>query len=112
MKKFFQFVVAVIISFIPGFIGMSFSPTGPSDLWYNGLVKSMLTPDGWVFATVWPILYFLLGIALFLIIIDKSKQEKTKAYWLFIAQMSVSLYGWPAYSTKSDQVLLIWFGLI
>lgn len=92
MKKIFQFVVAVIISFIPGFIGMSFSPTGPSDLWYNGLVKSMLTPDGWVFATVWPILYFLLGIALFLIIIDKSKQEKTKAYWLFIAQMALNAF--------------------
>lgn len=92
MKKFFQFIIAILISFIPGFIGMRFSPTGTSDLWYNDLVKSMLTPDGWVFATVWPIIYFLLGIALFLIITDKSRKEKIKAYWLFIAQMALNAF--------------------
>ncbi len=92
MKRVFQFIIAVLISFIPGFIGMSVSPTGASDIWYNELVKSMLTPDGWVFATVWPILYLLLGIALFLIIIDKSRQYKVKAYWLFIAQMALNAF--------------------
>ncbi len=92
MKKIFQFIIAIIISFIPGFIGMAFSPNGSSDLWYNNLVKSMITPDGWVFATVWPILYFLLGIALFLIITDKSRQDKIKAYWLFITQMALNAF--------------------
>lgn len=90
MKKFFQFVLAIVISFIPSFIGMMFSPNGPSDLWYNALNKSMLTPDGWVFAVVWPILYFLLGVALFLIMIDKTKQSKAKAYWLFVAHMALN----------------------
>ncbi len=90
MKKFFQFILAIVISFIPSFIGMMFSPNGPSDLWYNALNKSMLTPDGWVFAVVWPILYFLLGVALFLIMIDKTKQSKAKAYWLFVAHMALN----------------------
>lgn len=90
MKKFFQFVLAIVISFIPSFIGMMFSPNGPSDLWYNALNKSMLTPDGWVFAVVWPILYFLLGVALFLIMIDRTKQSKAKAYWLFVAHMALN----------------------
>lgn len=90
MKKFFQFIIAVIISFVPGAIGMIYSPNGPSDLWYNALNKSLLTPDGWVFAVVWPILYFLLGIALYLIISDKSRQTKSKAYWLFAVQMGLN----------------------
>lgn len=83
MKKFWLFILAVVISFLPGIIGMMFSPSGMSDIWYNALGKSVLTPDGWVFAVVWPILYLLLGIALYLIFVDKTKYSKRKAYWLF-----------------------------
>jgi len=31
--------------------------------WYNNINKSPLTPPNWVFGTVWPILYVLLGIS-------------------------------------------------
>lgn len=87
MKKFLLFVLAVFISFLPGIIGMLFSPSGASDIWYNALVKPALTPAGWVFAVVWPILYFLLGIALYLIIVDKTKFSKAKSYTLFAVHM-------------------------
>ncbi len=87
MKKFLLFVMAVIISFIPGIIGMFFTPTGASDLWYNALNKPILMPDGWVFALAWTVLYFILGIALYLIIVDKTKLSKVKPYSLFAAQM-------------------------
>lgn len=93
MKKFFQFILAIVIAFIPSIIGMMFTPTGPSDVWYNALNKSVLTPDGWVFAVVWSILFLLMGIALFLIMTDnKTKQSKTKAYWLFFAQMVLNVF--------------------
>lgn len=88
MKKFFQFILAMIISFIPGAIGIMFTPSGASDMWYNTINKSFLTPDGWVFGVAWTILYALLGIALFLIIVnDKTRQSKTKSYLLFLVQM-------------------------
>lgn len=87
MKKFWLFIWAMIISFLPGIVGMMFSPNGMSDMWYNALNKSVLTPGGWVFAVVWPILYFLLGIALYLIFIDKTKYSKTNAYWLFVVNI-------------------------
>lgn len=87
MKKFWLFILAIFISFLPGIIGMIFSPSGMSDMWYNALAKSVLTPDGWVFAVVWPFLYLLLGIALYLIFIDKTKYSKAKAYWLFGVNM-------------------------
>lgn len=89
MKKFFIFIISILISFIPSFVGMAFSPNGEgADMWYNMLNKSVLTPDGWVFAVVWPILFVLLGIALYLIITDtKTKLSKAKAYWLFVAHM-------------------------
>ena len=42
MKKFWLFVLAVVISFLPGLIGLIFSPSGASDLWYNALNKPFL----------------------------------------------------------------------
>ncbi len=88
MKKFFQFILAIIISFIPGAIGVLFTPSHGSDMWYNAINKSMLTPDGWVFGVAWTILYAILGIALFLIISnDKTRHSKTKSYVLFFIQM-------------------------
>lgn len=88
MKKFLRFVAAMIISFIPCAIGLFFTPRGGSDMWYNTINKSVLTPDGWVFGVAWGVLYFLLGIALFLIMNnDRTRHSKTKAYALFFSQM-------------------------
>lgn len=88
MRRVFQFIFAMIASFIPGAIGSMYSPNGASDAWYNMLNKSIVTPDGWVFALAWAILYALLGIALFLVIRnEKTRLSKGRAYLLFLAQM-------------------------
>ncbi len=95
MKKFLLFVLAIVISFIPGIFGGFFSPVTPGvDVWYNGLNQSVITPNGWVFVWAWLILYTILGIALFLVMNkDKTRQKKTKAYALFIVQMILNM-GW------------------
>ena len=88
MKKFFMFVLAIFISFLPGIFGVMFTPSHSDDVWYNALNNSVLTPDGWVFGVAWTILYTLLGIALFLIMNNtKTRFNKTKAYTLFVVQM-------------------------
>ena len=92
MKKFFTFIFAVIISFIPGIVGIIFTPHGASNVWYNALAKSALTPAGWVFSVAWTILYLLLGIALYLIIANKkARVDKSSAYWLFAGQMVLNM---------------------
>ena len=92
MKKFWTFVLAIVISFIPGIIGGFFSPMSPGvNTWYNGLAQSVLTPNGWVFSIAWLILYTLLGWALYLIMRSgKTRQNKATAYALFIAQMGLN----------------------
>ncbi|MBO4625725.1 MAG: tryptophan-rich sensory protein [Alphaproteobacteria bacterium] len=88
MKKFFTFIFAIIVAFIPGIIGIFFTPHGASNMWYNSLLKSALTPAGWVFSVAWTILYILLGIALYLVISNKkARVNKSHAYWLFFGQM-------------------------
>ncbi|MBP5485777.1 MAG: tryptophan-rich sensory protein [Alphaproteobacteria bacterium] len=94
MKRLIQFCVAIVISFLPGIFGVFFTPHGGSNLWYNSLVKSGLTPPGAVFGAAWTILYALLGFALFLVIKSvRGKSEKVMAYVLFVAQMLLNA-GW------------------
>lgn len=91
MKSFFMFIAAVLISFIPGAIGVLFTPVmGHTDEWFNSLAQSALTPPPLVFSVAWTILYFLLGIALFLIWRAKGREERygvSVAEWLFAVQM-------------------------
>lgn len=83
------FIIAIAISFLPGIFGVFFTPHGNSNIWYNGLIKSGLTPPGWVFSIAWTILYILLGIALYLVIRHKTRanSDKIRAYILFAAQL-------------------------
>ncbi|MCM1294942.1 MAG: tryptophan-rich sensory protein [Muribaculaceae bacterium] len=90
MKKFLQFIFAMVVSFIPGLIGIMFTPMGHSDAWFNSLNQSVLTPAPWVFAVAWTVLYALLGIALFMIINARSRYSKAKSYLLFVTQMALN----------------------
>lgn len=89
MKKILKFLAAMILAFLPGVIGVMFTPSGASDAWYNALNKSVLTPDGWVFGVAWTVLYALTGLALFLVINTslRGTSGKGRSYALFGAQM-------------------------
>lgn len=84
---FLKFLFAMFVSFLPGMLGIIVTPMATGgNLWYNTLNNSMLTPPGWVFSGVWIVLYFFMGIALFLIMQTDSEREyynKKKAYILF-----------------------------
>lgn len=87
-KKCLLCIMAMVISFLPGIFGFFFTPHGESNLWYNALVKSNLTPDGWVFSVAWTILYALLGLALYWVIVNaRAWREKITAYTLFLVQI-------------------------
>ncbi len=94
MKSFFTLIAAILISFIPGAIGVLFTPvTGHTNDWYNTLAHSSLTPPPFVFSVAWTILYTLLGIALFMVWRNKKDASRKKsqlisgAEWLFFFQM-------------------------
>lgn len=62
----FALIVAIVISELAGVVGSLFTvqaiPT-----WYAGLAKPALNPPSWVFGPVWTTLYFLMGVAAFLV---------------------------------------------
>jgi len=89
LKKVIQFVFAMFLAFLPGIIGVMFTPNGMSNAWYNTMNKSVLTPDGWVFGVAWTILYALIGIGLFIVMRTRHNgdQMRGRAYTLFGIQM-------------------------
>ena len=89
MKKVIKFIIAMILAFLPGIVGVMFTPRGMSDAWYNALNKSVLTPDGMVFGVAWTVLYAVLGIALFMVMVSNARAQtgKTRAYTAFGVQM-------------------------
>lgn len=82
-----KFLFAIFLSFIPGLLGIMISPIASGkNSWYGNINHSVLTPAGWVFSAVWTILYFLIGIALFLIMQKQgvsNRRDVITAYVLF-----------------------------
>jgi len=76
--------------------------------WYNNINKSPLTPPNWVFGTVWPILYVLLGISFLKI----SNNENCKGLCLplvfFLIQMVLNV-SWTTvfFRYKKTKIALI-----
>lgn len=62
--------------------------------WYTTIVKPPLTPPNWVFAPVWTLLYFLMGVAVWLVWRRAGGIGKAGAALpLFFAQLGLN-FGW------------------
>ena len=59
---------------------------------YQSYAKPPLSPPGWVFAVVWPILYALMGYASFLV--AESEGNKTRAFVFYGLQLLANFL-WP-----------------
>ena len=110
--SFLKFIFAEFLSFLPGLLGLWVAPIASGqNAWYNTLAHSSLNPDGWVFSVVWTILYFLIGIALFLIIQKHraaNKTDRTSAYTLFGVNLVLNtLWSFVFFGAHLPEVALI-----
>jgi benzodiazapine receptor len=65
-------VGSIILCTLAGFIGSLVTVTGPGS-WYELLVKPSFNPPSWLFFPVWTSLYILMGISLFLVLMERNK---------------------------------------
>jgi translocator protein len=86
-----KLIASITLCFFVAFLGSAFTfssiPT-----WYAHLNKPFFNPPNWIFGPVWTILYFLMGISLYIVwnknIASKKKERPIK---IFIIQLVLNL---------------------
>lgn len=100
MKNLLKLVFAVIFCELVGLIATPFTISA-IPTWYQTLNKPFFSPPNWIFAPVWTTLYFLMGVALYLIWQRGIKKDNVQdAVKLFLLQLFLN-FTWS----------LIFFGL-
>jgi len=112
MKKIWKLIISLILPFLASAIGSLFTSTSVST-WYVDLVKPSFNPPSWVFGPVWTILFLLMGIALYLVWVEKSKNKKT-AFLAFGVQLflnalwSVLFFGLQKPLFAFIEIIFLW----
>lgn len=69
--KLIKLISCIFLCQLAGIFGSLFMDSN----WYESLVKPWFQPPSWLFGPVWITLYLLMGISLYLILINKKKSN-------------------------------------
>jgi len=114
MDNRFKLLISILIPFIASAIGGFFTSTSVSD-WYLELVKPSFNPPSWIFGPVWTVLFFLMGISLFLIWKDK---HDWKAFFIFGLQLflnvlwSAFFFGLQNITLALIEIFILWIAIL
>ena len=113
-----KLISSIILCQLAGLIGSLF--TAPSiPVWYASLEKPFFTPPSSVFAPVWILLYFLMGISLYLVIRKGFSDKGAKtAIIVFIIQLvlnalwSILFFGMKNPAVGFLDIILLWLAIL
>jgi|SRR3989344_1450953 len=88
-KNFLLLIFSIFVCELAGVVGGLVTYSSIASGWYAGLVKPLFSPPNWVFGPVWTLLYFLMGVSLFLVV----KSHKQYPYKLEFVRV---LFVWVA----------------
>ncbi len=100
-------------SFLAALPGAWAGANAASD-WYDALSKPPFTPPGYLFGIVWPILYTMMGFALFLILKTPPRPKRTAAIALFAAQLLLNalwtplFFRWRLIGVALLEIIALW----
>jgi tryptophan-rich sensory protein len=93
--------VAVVVCEGAGIIGTVFTINSVAT-WYTTLNKSFFNPPSWVFGPVWTILYFLMGVSLFL-----AWEKKANLKWFYIQLVLNALWSPIFFGLQNPALALV-----
>ncbi|MGE5564099.1 MAG: TspO/MBR family protein [Bacillota bacterium] len=97
-----QALACVVAIEIAGGLSGWLSNSGYGNAWFDALQKPGFMPPGWVFGVVWPILYALIGIALGMVLADRTSERRRIALILFFAQLALNFAWSPIFFAGHD----------
>ena len=83
-KKVLKFIISIIICQSAGIFGSLFTFEAVPD-WYITLEKPFFAPPNWIFGPVWIILYFLMGVSLYIVWKDELKSKTRNVFFVVFA---------------------------
>lgn len=95
------FIIPAIM--FAGFLSGTISGSGDENRWFSELVKPEVQPPGWVFGVVWPILYFMIGLAFAMILHARGAASRGPAIGLFLTQLVLN-FAWSPLFFRQHQV--------
>lgn len=114
MKKLSKFLISTIGCELVGIAATPFTITA-IPTWYQTLTKPSFSPPNWIFGPVWTILYFLMGVAAYLVWIKGLQKQAVKtALTFFIAQLvfnffwSILFFGLHSPILALIDILVLW----
>lgn len=113
-----KLVAAVAICESAGLIGSLFT-TSEIPTWYRELVKPALNPPSWVFGPVWTTLFFLMGIAAYLVWRQGLQKPRVRlALGIFTGQLvlnvvwSILFFGLHRPDLAFIEITLLWLAIL
>ncbi len=105
-------IISVLVPLGLGWLAGMLS--GDSMSTYQELIKPALSPPGWLFGVVWPILYVLMGVASYLIFTSRAPEhEKSKTLKLYAVQLVVNfLWSFIFFNLELYLLAFIWLLLL
>ena len=118
MKAIGKLVCSILVCMLTGFLG-SFTTMDSVSTWYADLSKPSFNPPDWSFGVVWPILYVMMGISVFLIWNKGmgSKQAKV-ALGMFVFQLALNglwtpiFFGLRMMGLALTEIILLWIAIL
>ncbi|ALI35331.1 TspO/MBR family protein [Candidatus Nitrosocosmicus oleophilus] len=83
-KKVLRFIISIIICQSAGIFGSLFTFEAVPD-WYITLEKPFFAPPNWIFGPVWIILYYLMGVSLYIVWKDELKSKTRNVFFVVFA---------------------------
>ena len=91
MKKWKVYSIWIGIAELVGLISGLLSRRG-TQVYAATAIKPPLSPPGWVFGVVWPILYALMGIGAAMVWLEEDAPLRKRGINLFVAQLILNFF--------------------
>jgi translocator protein len=109
--NFIKFIFCILITECAGIFG-GVATASSVKTWYTvNLVKPSFNPPSWVFAPVWTLLFFLMGVALYLV-----WNKKNNLFWFWIQLILNTLWSFLFFGLHSPslafyEIIILWFAI-
>ena len=112
--NYLRLIISVAICQLAGVIGSFFTSSSVST-WYEDLAKPSFNPPSWVFGPVWITIYFLMGISLYLVWMEKKDRMALSVFGVQLAlntSWSIFFFGMRNPLLAFVNIILLWAAII